>query len=97
MDYTTDLDSYLVFPRKDVPEKNLLNAVFSRAVQDIKHPGYTREIVRWIANDWDDSPFSFNWICEGLDLRPEIARRMLLDPDIQDSIGKYKWNVKCAF
>lgn len=63
-----------------VPEKRLLAAVLQRAVTDyVTGEGETREGARsWLMDDQpEDSPLTFLFICEALDLDPESLRNAI--------------------
>ena len=69
-----------------LPEKRLLFAVLSRAivdatdlsVDDLENTEWHHKARRWISSH-THIPMSFEWICEAIDLNPEVLRKLILD------------------
>lgn len=59
----------------DDPIKALWGSVLRQALQDIVYPGaYGRSATVWIASR-RVAPCSFTWVCDVLDLNPDIIRK----------------------
>ncbi|MDZ7379247.1 MAG: hypothetical protein ONB06_07855 [candidate division KSB1 bacterium] len=70
------------------PEKKLMLAVLEDAITCFRKYSFTRngkgrglfrEAERWICDENDDSPFSFEMICDVLGLSPSYVRRGLME------------------
>ncbi len=63
----------------NVPEKRLLAAVLQRAITDLlSGEGDVRESARaWLEGECTDAPFSFEFICEALDLDVASLRKAI--------------------
>lgn len=62
--------------RNEVPERALLAAMLDEAITTIKLREFhlARNARAWILSR-DKEPFSFEWVCQELDLCPKIVRR----------------------
>ena len=86
-----DIDAYDFYGplnQRGTPERNMLMALLERAILD--YVGNEKKEIEqageWIFNDDDDNEepleeFSFNWVCQQLDLEPnKVAETIRLMP-----------------
>lgn len=81
---------FLEYEEIDVyePERNLLAAVLDRAIMDmwVKEDRATRRSAQgWIKarTKKRSRKWSFQWVCEHLDLEPETMREIILNLDME--------------
>lgn len=73
-----------------IPEKRLFAAVLQRAITDfLTGEGEIQEGARqWIMEeDCDDSPLTFSFICEALDLDPNSLRQAILSQRLASKLA----------
>jgi|GEM_PF-750527 hypothetical protein len=81
------------------PERNLLSAVLARAVCDAFGNIEVEKHVRRTARQWifgvtdPNQPFSFDWVCNSLDIDPNELRRMLRNYEINPDSFEYQLNL----
>jgi len=85
----SDLFDSVTANASDLPERRLLAAVLFDAVLQLSRRGSAgaADAARWIRHHDDDTPFSFNAVCEGLGLDADYLARGLFawDPERSES------------
>ena len=58
-------------------DRGIVAAVLLRALADVRegNPRLAAPAAAWIQREVPEDPFSFEWICESLDLSPAAVRR----------------------
>lgn len=74
-------------PHTDVPERNLLSAVLTRTVLDLRSPDKKTADDAYgflLAECTTEDPFSFRWLCSQLDIDPDMFLERVLGPKALD-------------
>lgn len=83
--FSTDSNVWNDSERKETPEKTLLLAMLDRAIRDAINSFERfnqREAMKWINNRRyliKKEPFSFEWVCDQLDIDPRTVRKQIID------------------
>lgn len=70
------------YDRGKINEKNVMLVL--KKMKD----GDQRNALAWIVDQWSEAPFSFNWVCDTLDISRTEYRRRLINGELVEEAAK---------